>query len=60
MKHRSTPKATFVEVIGSIKFSGKQSVTPARAWPTPGFAVNKSTFAGDDMAEDHKLVRSSN
>ena len=60
MKYRNSNKATFVEVFGSIKFSGKQSAAPSRDWPATGFAVNKSTHVGEGLLDDYKLVRSSN
>ena len=60
MEHRSTNKATFAEVFGSIKFSGKQSAAPARPWPARGFAVNKSTHVGEATLDDYKLIRSCN
>ena len=61
MNSRATNKATFVEVFGSIKFSGKPSVANSRPWPSIGFAVNKSTYVGEGQRlEDGKLVRSSN
>jgi hypothetical protein len=60
MDSRSNSKATFAEVIGSIKFSGKASATHARPWPATGFAVNKSTHAGEALRDEPKLVRSSN
>ena len=53
-------KATFVEVFGSIKFTGKQVERSSRPWPRTGFAVNKSTHVGEAQLEDGKLVRSSN
>jgi len=59
MDYRSS-KATFAEVFGSIKFSGKASAAPARPWPETGFAVNKSTHLGESQREESKLVRSSN
>lgn len=60
MDSRSNNKATFAEVIGSIKFSGKASATRARPWPATGFAVNKSTYTGETLRDEQKLVRSSN
>lgn len=60
MSSPSANKATFAEVFGSIKFSGKGSNAPAPSWPETGFAVNKSTHMGDSFADEPKLVRSSN
>ena len=61
MNSRTTHKATFVEVFGSIKFSGKPSVANSHPWPSTGFAINKSTYVGEAQhLEDGKLVRSSN
>ena len=60
MSSPSGNKATFAEVFGSIKFSGKSSNAPAYPWPETGFAVNKSTHVGDSFADEPKLVRSSN
>ncbi len=60
MNTRANGKATFLEVFGSIKFSGKSSIAPAYPWPETGFAVNKSTLVGDSFADEPKLVRSSN
>jgi hypothetical protein len=60
MDYRSNNKATFAQVFGSIKFSGKASAAPARPWPETGFAVNKSTHLGESQREDNKLIRSSN
>ena len=60
MNSRANGKATFVEVFGSIKFSGKRSAIHSRPWPRTGFAVSKSTHVGEANLEDGKLVRSSN
>jgi hypothetical protein len=60
MNSRTNGKATFAEVFGSIKFSGKSELAPARPWPETGFAVNKSTHVGEAFAEEGKLVRSCN
>ncbi len=61
MDYRSSNnKATFAEVFGSIKFSGKASAAPARPWPETGFAVNKSTHLGEALRDEYKLIRSSN
>jgi hypothetical protein len=60
MNSRTHSKATFAEVFGSLKFSGKRSAAPARPWPQTGFAVNKSTHAGESMRDEQKLIRSSN
>jgi hypothetical protein len=60
MNSNSHSKATFAEVIGSIKFSSKTSVRHARPWPATGFAVNKSTYASDVLRDEQKLIRSSN
>jgi hypothetical protein len=60
MSSPSGNKATFAEVFGSIKFSSKNSNSPAYPWPETGFAVNKSTHVGDSFADEPKLVRSSN
>jgi hypothetical protein len=53
-------KATFAEVFGSIKSTGKQAPAPAYPWPETGFAANKTTHIGDSFREEPKLVRSSN
>jgi len=53
-------RATFAEVFGSIKFAGKHTPVSAHPWPTPGFAVNKSTHTSENLSEDGKLIRSSN
>ena len=60
MNTSANGKATFVEVFGSIKFSGKPTPRPSRPWPRTGFAVNKSTHVGEAQLEEGKLVRSSN
>ena len=60
MNTSANGKATFVEVFGSMKFSGKPNLRPSRPWPRTGFAVNKSTHVGEAILEDGKLVRSSN
>jgi hypothetical protein len=60
MNTRTNSKATFAEVFGSIKFHGKRSATPSRPWPRTGFAVNKSTHAGESLRDEQKLIRSSN
>jgi hypothetical protein len=60
MNSRTNGKATFAEVFGSIKFSGKTESTPAHPWPEAGFAQNKSTHLGQTSAEEDKLVRSCN
>jgi hypothetical protein len=60
MAHRNTNKVSAAEVFGSIKFPGKQSVAPARPWPSRSFAVNKSVHVGEALLDDYKLVRSSN
>ena len=60
MNTRSNGKATFAEVFGSIKFSGKPESTPVRPWPATGFAVNKSTHLGEALNEEAKLIRSCN
>ncbi len=61
MNSRTSGKATFAEVFGSIKFSGKsESAAPACPWPEGGFAENKSTHLGEAFAEEGKLVRSCN
>ena len=60
MNTRANSKATFVEVFGSIKFSGRPTARHSRPWPRIGFAVNKSMHVGEAQLEDGKLVRSSN
>jgi hypothetical protein len=60
MNSRVDNRATFVEVFNSIKFSGKRRAATAHPWPTPGFAVNKSTHTSANVTDDEKLVRSSN
>ena len=61
MENRASNKATFVEVLSSIKFDRKQSTSPAGQWPQTGFAVNKSTHLGEAASDDYKeLIRSSN
>ena len=60
MDSRSNNKATFAEVFGSIKFSGKRSAAPCRPWPEKGFAVSKSTYTGETLRDEQKLIRSSN
>jgi hypothetical protein len=60
MKHRRRNKATFVEVISSIRFPEKRTGLPSGPWPDRGFAVNQSNHPGEAMLDDHKLVRSSN
>ena len=61
MEHRENNKASFVEVLGSIKFDRKSSSAPAGQWPQPGFAVSKTTHHGEAAPDDYKqLVRSSN
>ena len=60
MGSRTQNRATFAEVIGSIKFSGKSSTAPARPWPAPGFAVNNTTHESQQRLDNNKLIRSSN
>ena len=60
MNSRTENRATFAEVFNSIKFPSKRRAIPARPWPQPGFAVNKSTYATEAVADEEKLVRSSN
>jgi len=60
MNRRDRDRVSAAEVFGSIKFSGKRAEGPSRPWPATGFAVNKSTHSGTALADDHKLVRSSN
>lgn len=60
MSQTNSNKATFAEVFGSIKFSKRASNSPAHPWPQTGFAVSKSTHAGQSFADEPKLVRSSN
>jgi hypothetical protein len=60
--NRDRNRATFVEVFGSIKFSGNSAANNGRhQWPEPGFAVNESTRLGEAAPDDsEQLVRSSN
>jgi len=60
MQHHKSQKATFAEVIGSIKFSNRTQAANSRPWPATGFAVSKSTHVGEALPDDYKLVRSSN
>jgi hypothetical protein len=53
-------RATFAEVFNSIKFRSSEQSAPKRPWPAPGFAVNKSTYGNEALADDNKLIRSSN
>ena len=60
MSSRTDNRATFAQVFNSIKFPSKRRAAPSRPWPEPGFAVNKSTYTTEALADDEKLVRSSN
>jgi hypothetical protein len=60
MSSRVDNRATFAEVFNSIKFRSSRQPAPARPWPAPGFAVNKSTYGTEALADDTKLIRSSN
>ena len=60
MKTSAHEKATFAEVIGSIKFAGKATVSHSHPWPNRGLAVSQSTHMGEMAAHECKLVRSSN
>ena len=58
---RREKRATFAEVIGSIRFDQDQSANAEAHWPEPGFAVNQSQHNGIAAPDDYKkLVRSSN
>ena len=58
---RGKKRATFAEVIGSIRFNRGRSTRAEAHWPEPGFAVNQSQHNGIAAPDDYKqLVRSSN
>jgi hypothetical protein len=60
-RQRSSQRATFVEVFGSMKFDSGKAGESARRWPQPGFVVNKSMHLGEATNDDQKqLIRSSN
>ena len=60
MNRRNIHKATFVEVFGSMKFSGKQPAGAVQPRSATGFAVNKSKYIGQTRADEYEPIRSSN
>ena len=58
---RDKKRASFVEVISSIRFNRGQSANADAHWPETGFAGNQLQHNGIAAPDDYKqLVRSSN